>query len=530
MAMKACYVPMFNPGYKGQKIHRLAIRGKSAFQELEEYVHDHPRCVYSRDSENNTALLLACAAHHQPYDSVRHLLKAALRGKKQLVRAENQDGLTALHIAVLNDRPDIVKLLLENGVEVNAGVREISGTKYGLTPLHLTLIDHCSSARCFHLLLRHGADHSVQMVQSTLSSECATFRFECHCGGCWSRDMFLDCFVPPAWISRDALLDDIDWDVPARQTAIGPAICFAVRNEAHSQVETLLERFYPDAHHDPLVRSLLGTSVSCINSYTAQLLLDWGADVNYSADGVSPLLKFLSHDRENIACDWCDRQKPYDSAWADPFLDSEDVDIHVKTTRGESPLWVAAAEGYADDCKRLVEKGGNPLDVDHAGRTALRQACLLDSEPLRWRIVSILLSTGIGRDLVHETFDEDTSVLGAVYDRTDSRTLELLHLAGAIHRDSLRLMVGRAASEVCFFTEADKVKMGEFRRRVEDALTTVRPLLDTCVIRLSSLAGVAPPARRAQVLEAMDPDPDRVCWSLMKGHFRFAALVPEGDA
>ena len=145
---------------------------------------------------------------------------------------------------------------------------------------------------------------------------------------------------------------------------------------------------------------------------TAQLLLDWGADVNYSADGVSPLLKFLSHDRENIACDWCDRQKPYDSAWADPFLDSEDVDIHVKTTRGESPLWVAAAEGYADDCKRLVEKGGNPLDVDHAGRTALRQACLLDSEPLRWRIVSILLSTGIGRDLVHETFDEDTSVLG----------------------------------------------------------------------------------------------------------------------
>src|SRR5262245_50964159 len=84
-------------------------------------------------------MLLASSASAAPVDTrvidaVRRGDAAALRGliqKKVPVTPAEADGTTALHLAVLGDRLDLVQALLKAGAAANAA------TRYGVTPLAL---------------------------------------------------------------------------------------------------------------------------------------------------------------------------------------------------------------------------------------------------------------------------------------------------------------------------------------------------------------------------------------------------------
>jgi len=70
------------------------------------------------------------------------------------VNAANENGWTALHFAALyNDDPEVVKLLLENGANIDAR------DEYGDTPLMNAVISQFP--RHILLLLNHGADPNV---------------------------------------------------------------------------------------------------------------------------------------------------------------------------------------------------------------------------------------------------------------------------------------------------------------------------------------------------------------------------------
>jgi ankyrin repeat protein len=69
-------------------------------------------------------------------------------------QSSNDDNITTLNVAVVNDRPDIAKSLLENGANVN----ERNAT--GFTPLHLAIVRN--NPDMVSLLLENGAELNVQ--------------------------------------------------------------------------------------------------------------------------------------------------------------------------------------------------------------------------------------------------------------------------------------------------------------------------------------------------------------------------------
>ena len=66
------------------------------------------------------------------------------------VNSQDAEGVTALHIAALNEHVDCVKMLLEHEADVTARSTE------GWTPLHT--VAQSGHLDCIKLLLLHGAD------------------------------------------------------------------------------------------------------------------------------------------------------------------------------------------------------------------------------------------------------------------------------------------------------------------------------------------------------------------------------------
>jgi len=69
-------------------------------------------------------------------------------------QSSNADNITTLNVAVVNNRPDIAKSLLENGANVN----ERNAT--GFTPLHLAIVRN--NPDMVSLLIDNGAELNVQ--------------------------------------------------------------------------------------------------------------------------------------------------------------------------------------------------------------------------------------------------------------------------------------------------------------------------------------------------------------------------------
>jgi ankyrin repeat protein len=82
----------------------------------------------------------------------------ALLGKGTDINGQDSAGRTALHLAVLNERVEVVRTLLEAGADV-----DITDQRFGFRPLHFSA--RKGNAGVCELLVRYGADLDAQSLR-----------------------------------------------------------------------------------------------------------------------------------------------------------------------------------------------------------------------------------------------------------------------------------------------------------------------------------------------------------------------------
>ncbi|KAI7986473.1 Ankyrin repeat-containing protein [Camellia lanceoleosa] len=89
-------------------LHIAALRGHSDFTKA--LLSRKPELTTELDSLLNSPLHLASSEGH--LDIVRKLLEAKNIAEDDFSKAQNEDGITSLHLAAMNGRVEVVKLLI----------------------------------------------------------------------------------------------------------------------------------------------------------------------------------------------------------------------------------------------------------------------------------------------------------------------------------------------------------------------------------------------------------------------------------
>lgn len=263
------------------------------------------------------------------------------------------DGGSALG---LNNTPldfvsdaEIAEYLIKQGADVNSEDKGLL-----LTPLH-----HCSTPEVAAVLLRHGADvnHKNKDGETPLISALKKNLFD----------------VAEFLVDHGA-----DINVIEKKTGKTP-LCFFVSVEFN---EKLLKM---GANPNVVVEEKHGKYTplhyAAIYGYTdhAQLLIDYGADVNSLAADKAPLCSAQSPEMVN-------------------FLLDNGADIEIKNNNQETPLFYAVF-GDVDVVQALVKRGANIHALDKSGNTILHYP----SDP---KVTTYLLMNGLdpnARNNINET-------------------------------------------------------------------------------------------------------------------------------
>ena len=136
---------------------------------------------------------------------------------EDMPKFKEREGMTPLHVALVGDAesPEVIKLLLEKGEDVNAR------DKHGNTPLHFATKEHANAFKIVKLLLDNGADVNARNDKGLTPL---------HQGSS---------FKTPGMV---ALLLDAGADMEARDNFIGTALHWAISDGAPATEKLLLDR------------------------------------------------------------------------------------------------------------------------------------------------------------------------------------------------------------------------------------------------------------------------------------------------
>lgn len=158
-------------------LHRAA---KSGFESPVRCLLDIGASLDTVDSEGRTALMIACSADlsndDEPPSSQRRSVFVVVNGLMKRganVNIRTKRGLTALHFASINNRPDIAQALLLNGARINAR------TKHGRTALHCAA--RSGNAEVISMLASRGADINAYDKNNTSALLAAASRGHTEC-------------------------------------------------------------------------------------------------------------------------------------------------------------------------------------------------------------------------------------------------------------------------------------------------------------------------------------------------------------
>ncbi|CAM4758600.1 unnamed protein product [Rotaria magnacalcarata] len=320
----------------------------------------------------------------------------------------NITGQTALFMATLKDRVDVVKFLIQKGAHVNVQNR------YGVSPLLL-----CAESGNFELvqaLVQAGAD-----VNITPQGELA-------------EDNFLAGQTPLFGAAKKGHVDICEYliqngaDVNAI-TMTGATPLYTATEEGHLDVVQLLIRHGADVNRSPKgqvardlhIENQTPLLIACMRNHETIIrhLIESGANVNVTSErGSSPFLAICQHNNVELA-----RLLIQNGA----RHDVEAKNLYDGKING---LIVAAESGSFETLRLLVEAG---LDVNYkiegkgetAGRTPLFCACAKGFQ-----------------DIVEYLIDRGADVNG-----TEKSGLSCLHIASAMgHADTVRILCERGAN------------------------------------------------------------------------------------
>jgi len=268
-------------------------------------------CLITLGASGPTASEIHQAAAEGSLEKVDSLLKL----DPDLLQTTDESAYTPLHRAAYNNHPEIVRLLLDRGAEVNA----VSGS--GSTPLHGAAYGGYTETA--ELLLTAGAeiDPANRYGFTPLLSACAAGRFE-----------------------AARLLLDKGADLSARAQGGWTTLLYAAQSGDSSLVRLLLDKgaavtLANENGETPLYQALWGNSLPNV-----RMLLEAGADVNTTTSDGTSLAYFAIAFR--------------DPAMANLMLDDVD-DVNQKDNLQFTMLHFASARGYADQVRTLLEKGAD---------------------------------------------------------------------------------------------------------------------------------------------------------------------------
>lgn len=292
-----------------------------------------------RSAKNVDADTFVDACERGDIDFVRE----ALEHDKSLANAKNKYKKTSLMRAASEGQKNIVKLLIDNGADVNAADDNET------TPLMWAVGDKRDFPDVVSLLLESGAN--VNYVSHNLTAlDMAKI------GG-----LVKSIAILKSWGGRSVQPVDPDVFIKACETNDINFVIDALKTDS-SLVNMTSTKGYGN----------FALMVAASKGYTemVKLLIDNGADVNKrNCSGSTALYGALDSEKWGVIKN--------QSLKLVALLINAGADVNVKDFHGSSPLSIAAARGYYDIVRLLLENGVNVnerSDDPFGGSTALDMA------------------------------------------------------------------------------------------------------------------------------------------------------------
>jgi ankyrin repeat protein len=139
-------------------IYESSAVGK--FDSVANIIYKHPELINTFSDDGFTPLGLACFFEHE--EIVRYLL---LKGAEVNIPSRNELHVFPLHSAIASNNPNITRILLEAGADVNV-VQQA-----GITPLHSAA--HNGNIEIIILLVEAGSDIKAKMTDGKTPADMA---------------------------------------------------------------------------------------------------------------------------------------------------------------------------------------------------------------------------------------------------------------------------------------------------------------------------------------------------------------------